>query len=156
MSFMIAFLITSSAQASAPPATAPEPRWLSCTALETQQGTVIVDRLAFVMFETASTSITPQSAAMLDGFVREYNAPPYCEIIISGHADRVGAAGYNLSLSKRRADAVSAYLRRKGLTARMVIEWHGETKPMVETKDGVAERQNRYVIVGVSDWPTGH
>ena len=129
------------------PAELRDGRWLGCGALQTPLGTVIVDNLAYVFFDTDSATITPQGAAVLDGFVSGYLAPGECRVAVVGHADRVGPATYNLRLSRRRARAVVAYLRRRGFAAPIVIAWHGETRPLLETADGVGEAQNRYVVV---------
>jgi outer membrane protein OmpA-like peptidoglycan-associated protein len=106
-----------------------------------------------VFFDTDSVEITPQGAAMLDGFLTGYNAPPDCQVMIAGGADRAGSADYNLHLSRRRADAVADYLRRHGLAAPIMIEQHGETRPIVDTADGVADAQNRSVVVWVRNPP---
>ena len=90
---------------------------------------------------------------MLNSFVEQYNQPvpsPACRVTIGGNADRVGSVEHNLSLSRRRAAAVAAYLRQRGLSAPVLIEGYGERRPLVETADGVSESQNRYVVVVVT------
>ncbi|HTU11009.1 MAG TPA: OmpA family protein [Allosphingosinicella sp.] len=123
-------------------------RYLSCSVLENG---VIIDRLPYMAFEAGSARITAQAAATLDGFVADYDAPPHCEIVIEGHADRSGSSARNIRLSGQRAEAVAAYLRSKGITAPLVIMQNGEARPLVETPDGVAERQNRYVSIWILD-----
>jgi outer membrane protein OmpA-like peptidoglycan-associated protein len=151
MSLMLAILVSLHAQAAAPAAPSPERRWLSCDTLETPEGRVIVDRWAFVAFDTGSARISGQGAANLDGFVTNYDAPSHCRVMVTAHADRMGSPERNLRLSRRRAAAVAAYLRRKGLSAPIAIEPLGEASPMVDTPDGVAEPQNRFVQVWVDD-----
>ena len=150
MSLTLAILASVSAQAPVP-AGPPASRYLTCSTVETAHGTVIIDRLPYLTFETGSDRITAQGAATLDGFVAGYDAPPYCRMMIEGHADRVGSVDRNLRLSRRRAEAVAAYLRRKGVTAPIVISFHGEARPLVETADEVEERQNRYVSIWIDD-----
>ena len=126
-------------------------RVVGCNAIETPQGLMVVDRLPYVAFESGSADITPHAAATLDAFVAEYDAPSECQMVIEGHADRVGSASRNLRLSERRANAVAAYLRRRRVTAPFVIRFHGETQLLVETPDEVAEPQNRYVGIWIND-----
>jgi outer membrane protein OmpA-like peptidoglycan-associated protein len=47
-------------------------------------------------------------------------------------------------LSKRRADAIKKELSRLGITSSVILtDWKGESSPLVETKDGIKEPQNR-------------
>ncbi|HWL48054.1 MAG TPA: OmpA family protein, partial [Sphingomonadaceae bacterium] len=69
-------------------------------------------------------------------------------VMLAGHADRSGAASYNVGLSQRRADAVRSYLAGKGIPdSAMSTEAFGESRPLVETADGVREPQNRRVEI---------
>jgi outer membrane protein OmpA-like peptidoglycan-associated protein len=148
MSLMLAVLVSLSPPAPAPDRVPPVRRYLNCSTLE---GGTIIDRLPYMTFETGSARITPLAAATLDAFVAAYDAPAYCVMVVEGFADRVGPADRNLRLSERRANAVAAYLRRKGITAPIEIRFHGETSPLVETPDEVAEPQNRYVSIWINE-----
>jgi OmpA-OmpF porin, OOP family len=69
-------------------------------------------------------------------------------INLVGKADRVGADGYNMSLSERRADAVRDALVAAGIAPdRIDASWAGERQPPVPTPDGVREPRNRVVTV---------
>ena len=66
----------------------------------------------------------------------------------TGHADRSGTVKYNLGLSKRRAEAVKKALVQLGITSNEIATvWKGEAEPLVQTKDGVREPQNRRVEI---------
>jgi OOP family OmpA-OmpF porin len=53
-------------------------------------------------------------------------------IVISGHADRLGSEKYNQALSERRANAVRDYLISKGIDAgRLTAQGKGESMPVV-------------------------
>ena len=68
--------------------------------------------------------------------------------MLAGHADKSGAANYNVGLSQRRNDTVRAYLESKGVPGGVIsTEAFGETAPLVQTADGVREAQNRRVEV---------
>ena len=51
-------------------------------------------------------------------------------------------------MSQERADAVRAYLIARGIPkANIVTHAFGESQPLIETKDGVKEPQNRRVEI---------
>jgi outer membrane protein OmpA-like peptidoglycan-associated protein len=55
-----------------------------------------------------------------------------------------------MDLSRRRAEAVREGLMRLGVPAeRIQLEWLGESRPLVNTPDGVREPQNRYAILNI-------
>jgi outer membrane protein OmpA-like peptidoglycan-associated protein/myo-inositol-hexaphosphate 3-phosphohydrolase len=57
---------------------------------------------------------------------------PSLKLVIQAHADDRGADSYNLNLSNRRANAVSAYLLAQGIgTGRMYTRGFGESMPVV-------------------------
>jgi OOP family OmpA-OmpF porin len=58
--------------------------------------------------------------------------PSITDVDITGYADRLGSAQYNLKLSERRANAVRAYLVTKGIDgARLKAYGKGEANPVV-------------------------
>lgn len=78
--------------------------------------------------------------------ILHFSRQPYAEygILIHGHADRSGAEDYNIDLSRRRAEAVRDYLIKNGVVPdRIRIEFFGESRPLVETVDGLPEYMNR-------------
>ena len=69
-------------------------------------------------------------------------------IVVSGHTDTSGAAGYNLGLSASRAEAVVETLGQLGISAsRINVSATGEEDLAVPTGDGVREAQNRRVEI---------
>ncbi len=69
-------------------------------------------------------------------------------VMLAGHADRSGAATYNVGLSQRRADSVKAYLVSRNIPASAIsTQAFGETRNRVQTADGVRELQNRRVEI---------
>lgn len=65
---------------------------------------------------------------------------------IGGHADDIGESSYNLELSRRRAQAMRAFLVQEGLDPkRFSIEAFGEDRPLVPGADEKARAANRRV-----------
>lgn len=73
------------------------------------------------------------------------------EIVIEGHADRIGSDEYNLRLGMRRAESVKKELERLGIAPeRMSVASLGESKPLIDAETGWARAVNRRVEFRVS------
>lgn len=102
-----------------------------------------------VFFDTESAELTRQAAMILENFAELLRQSAFpSRVRLTGHADRAGPPAANLRLSRRRAEAVADFLDARGvLPGRITIVADGEVRPIVETADGVAEAQNRNVVV---------
>lgn len=97
-----------------------------------------------VFFDWDRSIITPEAAAILDRAADQYASTGQTSVAIGGYTDKSGKDDYNVKLSQRRADAVKAYLVGKGVAEGVTTtEAFGETRPLVDTADGVREPQNR-------------
>jgi OOP family OmpA-OmpF porin len=101
-----------------------------------------------VFFDWDKSDITPQAAAILDNAAAAYATTGQAQVMIAGHADRSGSDQYNVGLSQRRSDAVRSYLAGRSIPdGVMTTQAFGESRPLVETADGVREPQNRRVEI---------
>ena len=101
-----------------------------------------------MFFDWDRDEITPQAAAILDNAAAAYASTGQARVVLAGHADRSGPADYNVDLSQRRANNVATYLEGRGVPrASLSTEAFGESRPLVETADGVREPQNRRVEI---------
>jgi outer membrane protein OmpA-like peptidoglycan-associated protein len=101
-----------------------------------------------VFFEWDRSDITPEAGGILDNAVSQYSNCGQAQVMLAGHADRSGSAQYNVGLSQRRADAVRGYLTSRGIgDGNIRSEAFGESRPRVDTADGVRELQNRRVEI---------
>jgi len=100
-----------------------------------------------VYFDWANDEIRAQAQAVLDRVVSAYQVCPQA-VMMAGHADRSGPAQYNVGLSERRAANVRAYLARRGIPdGVMTIVALGESRPQIDTADGVRDPLNRRVEI---------
>ena len=81
-----------------------------------------------VLFAFDSAVLTPAGRAALDRLVPQIGG----NVIVVGHTDRIGTAGYNKSLSEARAGAVARYL---GVAAKAnyAVSGVGSTQPSGKT-----------------------
>lgn len=81
--------------------------------------------------------------AMHAQFMREH---PQVKLVLEGHADKRGTAGYNLALGERRALAVKTILQVNGVEgARINVLSYGEERPAVDGDSEEVYSRNRRV-----------
>ena len=101
-----------------------------------------------VFFDWDKSIVTAEAQAILDRAADQYRATGQTSVVLAGHADKSGTPAYNIGLSQRRADAVKTYMGGKGVPEGvMTTEAFGESRPLVDTADGVREPQNRRVEI---------
>jgi outer membrane protein OmpA-like peptidoglycan-associated protein len=104
--------------------------------------------LFLVFFDFNKSTITAAGQQVLDGAAAAYQENRSVRIELTGYTDTVGTQHYNLGLSKRRADAVAAYLSKHGVPLMaMDVAWKGKEDLRVQTPDNVREPQNRRVEI---------
>ena len=83
-----------------------------------------------ISFPPASSSLSPEALAQLDGAARLYRDAQPTIMIVSGQADKQGEEFSNLILSARRANAVKKGLVDRGVPpARLQMIALGEAEP---------------------------
>ncbi len=101
-----------------------------------------------VFFDWDKDEITPAASAILDNAAAAYASTGQASVTLAGHADRSGSDAYNVGLSQRRANNVRSYLAGRGVPdGSITTEAFGESRPLVDTADGVREPQNRRVEI---------
>ncbi len=122
-----------------PPAAAPTP-----VAAPIQQAA----RSYLVFFDWDRADLTDRARQVVAEAAEAATRVQVTRIEVAGHADRSGPDGYNLRLSDRRAQAVSAELVRLGVPrGSITTQGFGKRNPAIQTADGVREPQNRRVEI---------
>ena len=99
-------------------------------------------------FDFDKANVKAQFRNVLDKHGDYLAANPDRKVILEGHADERGTREYNLALGERRAYAVSAYLKLKGVGSDQIeIVSFGEEKPVDLGKTMEAYSQNRRVEI---------
>jgi outer membrane protein OmpA-like peptidoglycan-associated protein len=109
---------------------------------------MVPPRTFIVFFDFDKSNLTADARKVIEAAAQSYKANGVARIEVSGYTDLAGTQAYNLRLSKRRAEAVAAYLDRLGVRRNVLdVKWFGKENPRVPTPDGVREPQNRRVEI---------
>lgn len=74
--------------------------------------------------------LTKVNEAFLDTYILGISDLKLLNIYLEGHADDLGSSRYNMSLSRKRVQAVAAYLIKKGFDPTLIeMANFGESKP---------------------------
>lgn len=91
-----------------------------------------------IYFNKKEAAIREETTRALDSLVVILNLNPGLEIELGVHTDSRGSFTDNLSLTKSRADAITAYLVEKGISrSRFVAIGYGEGKLINQCRDGI-------------------
>lgn len=118
---------------------------------ETPDGTGILVNLPDVTFAVDSATISPDMRAVLDDVAQSLITYPSSLVDVMGHTDSTGSEQYNLDLSRRRAEAVSAYLVSRGVSrARIESIGYGEQYSVADNSTPEGRARNRRVEIRIT------
>jgi OmpA-OmpF porin, OOP family len=101
-------------------------------------------------FVEGSDDLTEDSKQALERVLADLDRRAVRDVVIVGHTDAVGSDQYNDALAKKRADAVSAMLMRRGVAQQDIVAiGRGKRDLLIATPDGIAEPRNRRVEIVV-------
>jgi OmpA-OmpF porin, OOP family len=107
-------------------------------------------RLDDVHFDSGKATLRKESYAELNELAEYLTLKPSVKIEIAGHTDSVGDDDANLKLSQARADAVKAYLVKKGIaSSRVEAKGYGETRPVDSNETAEGRQKNRRTEVHI-------
>lgn len=99
-------------------------------------------------FISDSNELRADSIKILPEIIQAIKERNSVDISIIGHTDTFGSDGYNYTLSKNRAKAVTGMLVSRGVQpAHIQTTSHGEKNPLIKSGDNAREPRNRRVEV---------
>jgi outer membrane protein OmpA-like peptidoglycan-associated protein len=104
-----------------------------------------------VNFAPGSAAIDPSSRAVLNALASVALRCDRFSIEVAGHTDNQGGRDLNMDLSRRRADAVAAYLAGQGVArARLSARGYGPDRPRASNASEAGQAANRRIEFYVS------
>ncbi len=104
---------------------------------------IVLDDVAFAY---RSGALRDEAKAILDNVAEQLRRKPGVQVMVTGHTDNIGSAGYNLKLSAARAKSVSDYLVAKGIAAsRLSSRGAGLSQPIADNATDAGRARNRRV-----------
>ena len=99
-----------------------------------------------IYFDKAAWKVEANTAPKLDKIADVLVQNPGVSMFLYGHSDNIGSQKGNLVLSRRRADAVEAYLIDRGVAKdQLTKKWFGSDLPKATNKTAEGRMENRRV-----------
>jgi outer membrane protein OmpA-like peptidoglycan-associated protein len=116
-----------------------------------REGNSVILRMVGLTFESGRATVDPTYRPLLDKVRQATAIFPRSQVVIEGHTDSYGSDETNLSLSRQRAEAVSAFLAAEfGIPAfRMSAVGYGETQPIANNETPQGRTRNRRIDIRV-------
>lgn len=103
-----------------------------------------------MLYDYDSDALRPEAQSNLRALARSLGKYPGSDILIVGHTDQTGSAGYNQSLSERRAIAASNYLISQTVSSgRLRTAGRGEQEPAASNDTEAGRQVNRRVAIAI-------
>jgi outer membrane protein OmpA-like peptidoglycan-associated protein len=111
------------------------------------EDSLAIDYIAHnVLFNSSSDQFRDSSYMALDTLAARLLAHPEWHLTIEGHTDGSGIQAKNMLLSQRRADAIRAYLLKKGIPeSHLTAIGYGSGRPVATNLTAVGRAANRRV-----------
>jgi len=116
-----------------------------------REGNNLILRMVGLTFASGRADISPDHRALLQKVAQAATVFPRSQLVIEGHTDSYGSDDTNMSLSRQRADAVSAYLAAEfGIPAfRTSAVGYDETQPIANNETPQGRERNRRIDIRI-------
>ncbi len=105
-----------------------------------------------IEFDSGKATFRPESIPMLEEMIDQITVSGLA-VQITGHTDSVGSSALNLTLSRQRAEAVSAWLQANASSsfpkARIRTRAYGDQQPIADNSTAEGRAKNRRVEVAL-------
>lgn len=117
-----------------------------CPALKRSYVNILKKAMSGIQFETGKAVIKTSSNTILNQVADIFLEDESFTIEVQGHTDNVGKSEANKVLSQKRAEAVLAYMVKRGVAAdRLTAVGYGDERPIADNNTSAGRAQNRRV-----------
>ncbi len=110
-----------------------------------------------VLFAFGQSTLSPEADAYMDRVASILKDKTNHQVLLEGHTDNVGTAGFNQKLSEQRANVVADALRARMVpNARLQVSGLGLTRPLAPNDTETGRKLNRRVEIIVLDETVAH
>ena len=122
-----------------------------CPILTEEDSTILEKAMSNLEFDKNSADIKFNSISYISNIGKLLLGNRNMLLIISGHTDSDASNEYNYSLSAKRAKSVRDFLINMGVKkSRLIIDFYGETKPLLPNTNELNMQKNRRVEFSVT------
>jgi outer membrane protein OmpA-like peptidoglycan-associated protein len=116
-----------------------------------REGNTLVLRMVGLTFSSGRAEVDGAHRGLLDKVRQAIDVFPNSQVVNEGHTDSYGSDEMNLALSRKRAEAVSAYLTEQlGVPAfRISAVGYGETRPIASNDTQQGRERNRRIDIRI-------
>ncbi|MBV7533678.1 OmpA family protein [Chitinophaga sp. sic0106] len=101
---------------------------------------------AGVLFGFDKSDLSPAAQTSITQLAEVLNKYPDTYVRVEGHTDSKGTDEYNMGLSQRRVNSVTAFLTKQGVTASRIQGFaYGESQPIADNETEEGRAKNRRV-----------
>lgn len=113
---------------------------------------MVITLTGSVLFPSNQSTLLPEASERLDQVATALMSSKERKIVIEGYTDSRGSDEHNMELSRRRAEAVRAYLVAKGYDGDLVVaSGLGEARPVATNATAEGRANNRRVEIVVKN-----
>jgi outer membrane protein OmpA-like peptidoglycan-associated protein len=122
----------------------PPPPVVTPPVAKQQDPTRTIPVLNNILFDFDKSTLKAEGKTEVNRVIAMLKEHPADSVVIQGHTCNVGAENYNMSLGKRRANAIRSYMTKSGIAgSRVKAVSKGESQPAVSNDTASNRRLNR-------------
>ncbi|MTI21340.1 OmpA family protein [Fulvivirga sp. RKSG066] len=105
---------------------------------------------AIIEFDFDKASLSEAAYSEIENVFATWSKNSIQKLEITGHTDNYGSDGYNIDLSKRRAQVVAQALQTLGIPkTHLIVEYYGEKQPLKNNNSDFGRARNRRVEIKI-------